>query len=93
MQKIRNLDHYQILLLYMAFGGVPYYWSFVRSGLSAAQVIDELIFSKGGELQNEYDHLFGSLFNHSEHHERVMKSLAGNRKGLNRSELLAAMKL
>jgi hypothetical protein len=61
--------------------------------MSAAQVIDDLIFSKGGELQNEYDHLFGSLFNHSEHHERVMKSLAGKRKGLNRSELLAAMKL
>jgi type II secretory pathway predicted ATPase ExeA len=93
MQMIRNLDHYQILLLYMALGGVPYYWSFVQGGMSAAQVIDDLIFSKGGELHNEYDHLFGSLFNHSEHHERVMKSMAGKRKGLNRSELLAAMKL
>lgn len=93
MQKIRNLDHYQILLLYMALGGVPYYWSFVQAGLSAAQVIDDLIFSKGGELQNEYDHLFASLFGHSENHERVIKALAGKRKGLNRSELLAAMKL
>ncbi len=93
IRKIRNLDHYQILLLYMALGGVPYYWSFVHSGLSAAQVIDELIFSEGGELRNEYDHLFGSLFNHSEYHERVMKALAKKRKGLNRSELLAAMKL
>ncbi len=93
MQKIRNLDHYQILLLYMALGGIPYYWSFVQEGLSAAQVIDELIFSKGAELKNEYDHLLGSLFNHSEHHERVLKSLAGKKKGLNRSELLNAIKL
>ena len=93
MQKIRNLDHYQILLLYMALGGIPYYWSFVQASMSAAQAIDEIIFSKGAELRNEFDNLFGSLFNHSEHHERVIKSLARKRKGLIRSELLDAMKL
>ncbi|RLE00454.1 MAG: ATP-binding protein, partial [Bacteroidetes bacterium] len=62
-KNVRNLDHYQILQLYMAIGGVPYYLSFVQPGLSAAQIIDEMFFSKGAQLRDEYDNLFGSLFN------------------------------
>ena len=27
---IKNLDHLQVLQLYMALGGIPYYWSFVQ---------------------------------------------------------------
>lgn len=93
LQKIRNLGHYQILQLYMAFGGVPYYWSFVREGLSAAQVIDELIFADGAELQDEYNQLFASLFENSELHERVIVALAKKRKGLSRKELLGIVGL
>ncbi len=92
-KNVRNLDHYQILQLYMAIGGVPYYLSFVQPGLSAAQIIDEMFFSKGAQLRNEYDNLFGSLFNHNEHHKRVVETLSRKKKGLNRNELLLAMEL
>lgn len=34
-----------ILELYMILGGIPYYWSFLKKGLSAAQNIDQLFFS------------------------------------------------
>lgn len=92
-QKITNLDHYQIIQLYMALGGIPYYWSFVREGLSAAQVIDELIFSDGAELRSEYDKLFESLFENSKQHQQVIEALARKRKGLGRKELLRLLKL
>ena len=93
LRKIKNLDHYQILQLYMAIGGVPYYWSFVQSGLSAAQMIDDLIFAENAEFRNEYDQLFASLFDNSNLHEKVIDALAGKRKGLNRKEILDVMKL
>lgn len=93
LQKIRNLDHYQILQLYMALGGVPYYWSFVQSGYSAAQMIDQLFFSRGAELRDEYDHLFASLFKHSEHHVKTVELLANKKRGLKRSDILGALKL
>ncbi|MCK4921551.1 MAG: AAA family ATPase [Bacteroidales bacterium] len=93
MRKIKNLDHYQILQLYMAIGGVPYYWSFVQKGLSAAQIIDDLVFSDYAEFRNEYDQLFASLFDNNDLHEKVVEVLAGKRKGLNRKEILSVMKL
>jgi uncharacterized protein len=93
LQKIRNFDHYQILQLYMALGGVPYYWSFVQGGLSAAQMIDQLFFAREAELREEYDHLFASLFNHSTLHTRAVEILAKKKKGLTRNDLLEALKL
>ncbi len=36
--KIR-LNHHQILDLYIVLGGVPLYWSFIRKGLSASQLM------------------------------------------------------
>lgn len=93
LRKIRNLDHYQILQLYMAIGGVPYYWSFVREGMSAAQLIDELIFIDSAELQDEYDQLFASLFENSDHHKQAIKALAKRKNGQNRNELLKILKL
>ncbi len=74
-------------------GGIPYYWSFVRKGQSAAQVIDELLFVDGAPLREEYVNLLASLFDHSEQHERILLSLAGKRKGLPRNEMLKASQL
>lgn len=93
LNKIRNLDHYQILQLYMAVGGVPYYWSFVQSGYSAAQTIDQLFFSRGAELRDEYDHLFASLFKHSDYHVKTVELLADKKRGSTRSDILGALKL
>ena len=77
----------------MALGGIPYYWSFVRKGQSAAQVIDELLFVDGAPLREEYVNLLASLFDHSKQHERILLSLAGKRKGLPRNEMLKASQL
>ncbi|MBR5360745.1 MAG: AAA family ATPase, partial [Lachnospiraceae bacterium] len=51
----------QILQYYMIFGGVPFYWTFIRKGLSLAQNIDNILFAKDAPLKEEYDYLFSSI--------------------------------
>lgn len=87
-RNIRNLDNYSILQIYMAFGGIPYYLSFVESGKSPAQVIDALCFDGSGPLRMEYDQLYRSLFDKSGQHMKIIGLLAVKRKGLSRSEIL-----
>ena len=83
-----KLDHYQLLQLYMAMGGIPHYLKNVNTGESAAQVIDRLCFSKDGLLKNEFPILYQSLFSNSANHEAVVRALSKNTKGLTRKEII-----
>ena len=83
-----NLDRYQIIQLYMAMGGIPFYWDEVKSGLSAMQNIENICFSETGLLQNEFNNLYRSLFNNYEKHIKVIKTIAKKTKGLNRDEII-----
>jgi predicted AAA+ superfamily ATPase len=82
------LDHYQILQLYMAIGGIPYYLQHVIPGESAAQIIDRLCFTENGILKTEFKNLYESLFTNSEQHEKVIRALAKKGKGLTRQEII-----
>ncbi len=88
--KSRNiqLDRYQIIQLYMSFGGVPYYWDEIKKGESAAQNIDRICFSKDGLLRDEFHNLYRSLFNNYDKHLRIIKALAKRNKGLDRLEII-----
>ena len=66
-RRLRKLNQFQVLQLYMALGGVPYYWSFVQKDHSAAHAIDDLLFVNGAPLGEEYSNLLGSLFDHSDY--------------------------
>jgi uncharacterized protein len=83
-----QLDRYQILQLYMAMGGVPFYLNEVRQGMSAFQVIDKLAFSKNGLLALEYDNLYRSLFNNAEKHLMIVETLAKKPNGLVREAIV-----
>lgn len=84
------LTRRQILEAYMVFGGVPYYWSLLRKGVSVTQEIDRLIFSSEGELSDEFEMLYASLFKKPEPYIRVINLLAQKRMGMTRLELLSA---
>lgn len=84
------IDDYQILELYMALGGIPHYLKEIERGESAAQCIDRVCFSRTGLLGREFSHVYASLFDDPERHERVVRSLAKRRDGLTRNELLGA---
>ncbi len=83
-----SLDHYQIIQLYMVFGGIPFYWEEVKAGLSAAQNIEEICFSENGTLQTEFNNLFKSLFNKHEKHSAIVDVVARKGMGLSREEIL-----
>lgn len=82
----RNL----ILEAYMALGGIPYYWNFMKKGLSVAQNFDHLFFAEDGELVNEYDALYASLFRNPAIHIGIIKTLSTKKAGMLRQEILKA---
>lgn len=93
--KSKNIQfsRYDILQLYMAIGGIPYYLEFLRKGESIAQALDRLCFAKDGVLNNEFNLVFSSLFENHERHINIVTSLAAVRKGLTRSDLLQKSKI
>ena len=86
------LSRKQMLEAYMIFGGVPYYWSLLQKGASISGEIDRLIFSGDGELHDEFEMLYASLFKKPEPYIRVIELLANKRMGMTRQELLKAGK-
>ena len=86
-------DKYQIILLYMVLGGIPYYLDNVEPGLSAMQNINALCFERNAILRSEYDNLYASLFKRAERHKAVVEALAKKKKGLTRSEITTMTKL
>ena len=86
-----SFDRGQILECYMAFGGVAYYWSLLREGLSAAQNIDRLCFGPLDEMRNEFNNLFASLFKMETKHVSIVRALGKRRSGLTRDEIVAAI--
>jgi len=57
-----GMSRSQIIECFMVMGGIPYYWSLLAPDKSLAQNIDYLFFTKEGELYNEFDDLYASLF-------------------------------
>jgi uncharacterized protein len=87
------LSRYQVVQLYMAFGGVPHYLNQIQPGQSAVQIIEKACFNKSGFLYNEFYDLYGALFKDAERHYKVVRALAAKPSGLNRKEIIAACKL
>lgn len=88
-----KLNDRQVLSIYMALGGIPYYLAYIIPGLTAQQNIQGLFFDEDAPLRNEYRKLFDSLFDGAEAYAEIMELLAGNRGGLTRSELQKKAKL
>jgi uncharacterized protein len=88
-----TLSNYEIALIYMVFGGVPFYLNEVQPGESAAQAIQRLCFDDGGMLKTEFDNLYASIFRDPEPHMRVAKALAKHTYGLTKNDLLKEAQL
>lgn len=88
-----KLSQYQILLIYMVMGGIPFYLDVLTKGKSAEQLIDEHCFQPHSLLSDEYNQLYYSLFKHAENHMAIIEALAAKPNGMNRKELLEKTKL
>ena len=79
-----------IVEMYMAIGGIPYYWNFLQRGFSVAQNIDHLFFGKDAQLNDEFDALYHTIFKNPTGYVKVIEALGGKRMGLTRDKILSA---
>jgi AAA+ ATPase superfamily predicted ATPase len=89
-QKGIKLSHYQIVQLYMAMGGIPFYLNALEPGISVVQLIDEICFSTTGLLADEYEKMYYSLFKNAENHLAIIEALAKHPYGMIRGALMNA---
>jgi uncharacterized protein len=91
--KSMGIDRYQLLQLYMVFGGIPFYLDFIDTRKSATQNINDLCFKPKGKLRNEFQKLYRSLFKKADKHISIIEALAKKSMGLEREVLLKNAKL
>lgn len=82
-----ELSRFDIMEVYMAVGGIPYYLNQLKPGLSASEQIDHLFFAPNAKLSNEYERLFNSTFANPGQIEAVVRFLSVRRGGYSRGEI------
>jgi hypothetical protein len=85
-----RLKSVELLQLYMALGGVPYYLSLVPRGQSVASAIGGLCFERAAPLQAEFANVLASLFGDDESHSAILRALAKRKEGRTRDQLVDA---
>jgi len=81
-------SRYETAECYMIMGGIPYYLNLLDHTLSYTQNIDNLFFKNRGELWDEFDHLYATLFSNSGSHIKIVEALSKKKGGLTRSEII-----
>lgn len=87
------MNREQILQYYMIFGGVPYYWGFLKKGLSLSQNVDAILFVKDAPLAEEFKYLYASVFKHPEVYVKLIEALGTKRVGMTREDLIQASQI
>lgn len=82
------LNRNQILQYYMIVGGVPFYWGFLKKGLSLSQNIDQIMFSADAPLKDEFKYLYASVFRKPEQYIKIIETLGLKKIGMTREELI-----
>ena len=85
---VLNRNH--ILQYYMIFGGIPYYWGFLKKGFSLSQNIDNALFAKDAPLKEEFKYLYASVFKKPEGYVKIIETLGMKKVGMTREELIEA---
>ena len=86
-------SRYEIAECYMIMGDIPYYLNLLNRDLSFTQNIDHLFFRKHGELWDEFDRLYSTLFSNSDNYIKVAETLSRKTSGLTRNEISQYCKL
>ena len=82
------LNRNQILQYYMIVGGVPFYWGFLKKGLSLSQNIDQIMFAADAPLKDEFKYLYASVFRKPEQYIKIIETLGLKKIGMTREELI-----
>ena len=83
-----DIDNKMVTDIYMVFGGVAKYLSYLEPQKSLYENIDDLFFNLHGLMYSEYDKVFRSLFmNRANFHKSVIELLSSKRLGFTLSEI------
>lgn len=82
-----KLGQKQILDIYMAIGGIPFYLKAVDKGLSATQNIEAICFQKNGLLYNEFSNLFEALFEQADINLTIVREIVKHGNEISRGDL------
>ncbi len=95
LQEIRGISYTdkQVLSLYMAVGGIPYYLKYAKSGLSVAENIQSMFFAKRAPLQHEFHKLFESLFTNASIYIKIVRLIAKKRFGISRAAICDGLEI
>lgn len=85
-----ELNHRQIAECYMALGGIPYYWGFLKKGFSIQRNMDEIFFAEDAVLKGEYEELYRSLFDSPEPYMSIVEALGTAKSPMTRDEISKA---
>lgn len=87
------LSRNMIIEVYMVMGGIPYYWTKLEPTKSISRAITDLFLSSDGELHNEFNYIYASMFKSPEKYIKVIETLANKKSGLTRDEIITNAKL
>lgn len=93
LKKNIEWSPYDIAECYMIMGGIPFYLSLLKPKFSVSQNIDNIFFRRKGELWDEFDHLYHTLFSNSEVYIKVVELLSTKRMGYSRQEIAKKTKI
>ena len=85
-----RLSRYDIVTLYMALGGIPYYLDLAEKGKSVGQILASILSSSPEGLGREFNSLFRSIFSRPELMISIVRAIASKRSGLSREEIAKA---
>ena len=86
-------ERQELIECYMAVGGVAYYLSLFEREKSVAENIQSLCFTRGGELVDEFQKVFRSLFKKADSHLAVIIALHKKGMGMTRKEIISKTNL
>ncbi len=82
--ELTRLDQIQA---YMMLGGIPFYLTALKKGLSFVQNVDALFFEKNAPFAMELTRMFASLFTNHQDYVKVVSLLATHSLGFSRGEI------
>lgn len=83
----------QLAEIYMVLGGIPYYFSLMKSDEGVAKNIDNLFFANNSVLKGEFEKLYAALYKNPALHLAIIKELSKKGIGLTRQELISNLKI
>lgn len=85
-----EMSRYDIAQAFMVFGGIPYYLSYFRRGLSFEGNVDKILFGRSPRLKDEFNRLFGAIFTNAADCKKIIRLLSTRNSGFTREEISKA---